>query len=377
MTLACWGFGGLVSLSWAYWALTLVAAWRFRRQVAQRSGPATPVTVLKPLCGLDHGLRENLASFLDQDYREFQVIFVAEDPEDPALDVARDVIAERPASDAMVLSGSSAAGANRKVANLVHAMAWAKHPLIVISDSDMRVQPQYLRMVTAPFADPAVGVATCLYRATEARSLAARLEALHIGADFIPSVLVAWLLMGPKFGFGSTLAIRREGLDRIGGFDSLLDELADDYRVVEKVCQSGYRSALASGIVECPLGPVPFSDTWRRRLRWSRTVRYLRPWGHLGALVAHGVPMACLLAGICADPAVRWLAVATLLIRLAVAPAVAGVGARDGEALRNLPLLLPSDCAAFIVWLCSWFGSSVSWRGRTVPLRSEETGRKK
>ena len=369
MTLVCPALTALVVLSWVYWALTLIAAWRFRRFATAADVLQPAATILKPLCGMDHELRENLRSFLIQDYPAYQVVFVADEDNDPALDVARSLIVEHASVDAVAVSGGGHSGANRKVANLVHGMALAKHNLIVVCDSDMRVAPDYLRSIAAELADPSVGVVTCLYRGTETHSMAARLEALHIGADFVPGVLAAWLLMGARFGFGSTLAVRREALHRIGGFETLLDELADDYRLVEKVRQIGFRSLLSNYVVSCVLGRAGLAEMLVRRLRWARTIRHLQPWGHLGSLITYGVPLACLLTMICPVASFRWLAAATVVMRLAFAPAVAMAGARDREVLRNLILLLPNDWIGFAIWLWSWTGSSVRWRGRTLTIK--------
>jgi ceramide glucosyltransferase len=370
MSLVCAALWAAVVASWAYRALTVLGAARFRcmRRMSVADRSEAPATILKPLCGLDHGLDANLRSFLVQDYPEYQVVFVAAEETDPALAVAQDAVAACPGTDAVIVSGSPPIGRNAKVANLAHALRSARNPLIVISDSDMRVTPDYLRQVTAPLSDPAVGVVTCLYRLTEAYGLAARLEALWVGADFIPSVLAAWVLDGAKFGFGSTLAVRREALDRSGGFEALADELADDYRLAERIRSAGFREDLSSYVVECPIGRVRFGDMWARRIRWARTIRSLQPAGYAGSLVTHGVPLAIALALVCRTPA-AWAALAiSLLLRVGAAAWTAHYATGDQAVLRTMWLIPLSDCVGLVVWALGLGGSRVHWRGRSVAV---------
>lgn len=356
----------LVASGWVYWALAVWAAERWRRQRHPESAPEAGASILKPLCGLDPELQQNLASFCTQDYPRYEVLFVAETGDDPALAIAERVAAEHPNCDARLLSGTPSLGANRKVNNLAFAARHARYPLVVVSDSDMRVTPDYLRHVTAPFADADVGVVTCLYRAHKPRGLGAYLEALGIGAEFIPSVLVEWLLEGPRFGFGSTIVVRRTVLDRLGGFEAIADELADDYRITERARQVGAKQVLPNYLVDYVPGSQTVSAVTERRLRWARTIRSLRPLGALGAVVTHVFVLSALLPLLRWDPRCFWFPVATFVWRSACASWIAVRCTRDRNVPRLLWLLPLHDFWSFGIWLASLWGRNITWRGHKM-----------
>ena len=355
----------LLACGWAYWGLAAFAAQRWRRRAPSEPGLTPPVSVIKPVCGLEPDLRANLTSFCTQVYPDYEVLFVAERDDDPGLAVAREVAAQFASLRTVVLSAGQRVGRNLKVCGLHHAQCHARHDIIAVSDSDMRVTPGYLQRVIAPLADPSVGVVTCLYRGVDAKGLASSLETLAIGADFIPSVLVAWLLQGPRFGFGSTLAVRRGPLEASGGFVSVADELADDYRLAERIRATGAKEVLSGYVVECVLGHQAFRAMWRRRLRWSRTVRTLSPAGWVGTLVTHVTIVAALLACVRPSLVAVWALAATVLWRAACAAAIAG-RTEDQGVLRLLWLLPISDLLTFVLWMASFTGRSVAWRGREL-----------
>jgi ceramide glucosyltransferase len=352
----------LLACGWAYWALAALAASLWRRRGDASSCSSPPVSILKPVCGPEPDLRANLESFCAQDYPEYEALFVSERDDDPGLAVAREVAERCGPRRALVLSGGPRIGRNLKVCGLEHGLRHASHDIVVVSDSDMRVTPDYLARVVAPFADPSVGVVTCLYRGAAAGGFSSCLEMLGIGADFIPSVLVAWLIQGPRFGLGATLAVRRGPLEACGGFRSLADELADDYRLAEMLRATGAKQVLSGYVVECVLGRGPFGVTWQRRLRWARTVRALSPAGWCGALVTHVTPLAGALVCIHRSGAALAALAATAFWRGLCAAWIA-VRTGDRGVLRLLWLLPVSDLVAFVIWVLSFTRRRVTWRG--------------
>ena len=358
----------LLTCSWLYWALVVVAAIRWSRRKYPPQPRGEPVSIVKPLCGMDPGLAENLATFCRQHYPNYEVLFVAEEPEDPGLQVARDVASRHEDCSVRVLSGSTCTGLNRKIRNLITAESAARHSVIALSDSDMRVTSDYLARVTAPLSDPSVGVVTCLYRAWKPEGVASRLEALAIGAEFIPSVLAAWLLLGADFGFGSTIVIRREALVAIGGFAAIADELADDYRLCEKVRQSGWREVLSDYVVDYVPGRQSLKDVCLRRLRWARTVRLLHPAGMLGSVVVHGFALSLLLMAMRPSATTAATALATFFYRMGCAWYV-GRHCTGDQNLPGLAWLLPlHDVWSFAIWLLSFWPTKVTWRGRSLSV---------
>jgi ceramide glucosyltransferase len=370
MTALAWALGLAVGAFWVYSLLCLWSAWSWRKAARARyAGPAPAVSILKPLCGVDAEQLENLTSFARLDYPEYEIVFGSLDAADPALDDARRVAAAHPDVRIRVVAGADEFGLNRKVCTLDRLAAEARYPVFVLCDSDMRVAPDYLSRVVAPFAEPEVGLVTCLYRAACVRGLAARLEAIAIGCDFIPSVLLTRRLSGLGFALGATIAIRRETLERIGGFRPLANELADDYRLGERVRRLGLKVALADTVVDDVIGAVDFGSMWVRRVRWAKTCRAMQPAGWAGSIVTHGLVMAAAFAAVRGLDAVgASVLAATAALRVAVAGAIAGGVTQDREALRSLWLSPLSDVLSFAVWVASFIGRSVVWRGRRFRL---------
>lgn len=362
MTPVAWLLCFVLACGWVYWGVAVIAAERWRK-IPRTSRQYLPgVSILKPLCGTDPDLLENLASFCSQNYPRYEVLFVAEDADDPALEIAREVVQRHPYCTTRILSGSPPIGANRKVRNLAHAMQFARHDIIVISDSDMRVAPNYLARIGAHFAEPDTGVVTCLYRSWRPQGLASRLEALSIGAEFVPGVLVAWLFAGPHFGFGSTIAIRRDVLERFGGFSALADELADDFRLCEKARGTGARQVLSDYVVDYVPGRQSLAAVWARRVRWARTIRVLRPWGALASIVTHILVLSVVLAVVHRSALTLSLVLASSLWRTACAVWIARRATEDSS-VQQFPWLLPlSDMLSLGVWLASLNTRRVRWR---------------
>lgn len=365
--------GLLTIVACVYWLMTVPAAFRWRARSGSQDGPQNdmhpPVTVLKPLCGADPFLADNLESFCRQDYPCYQVVLGAASPDDPALSVAREVATRFPHTDIALVSGGNLKGRNRKVCNLANLLRHAQHDLIVLADSDMRVAPDYLKQVTAPFADQAVGLVTCPYRGAEARGIASSLESLGIGCEFVPSALVAVMLQGASFAFGSTIVLRKQTLERMGGFESLADEVADDYLLGQGTVRQGLSIVMSGCVVDDVLGAEPFREMRSRRLRWARTIRVLRPTEFAGSGVTYGLAWALLfLLSVSGAPIGWWVLAAVLAVRAATALAVTRCCTHDRCLPRLLPLLPVSDLVSFALWVGGLCGRTVLWRGEQLRL---------
>ncbi|MBV8245371.1 MAG: bacteriohopanetetrol glucosamine biosynthesis glycosyltransferase HpnI [Candidatus Eremiobacteraeota bacterium] len=333
-----------------------------------------PITILKPLCGLEPELFENLASFCDQAYSQFQVIFGARDAADPAVAVAQRVIKRFPERDLALVACDAAAVANPKIANVLNMLPQAKHPLLVISDADMRVDRHYLERIAATFDDELVGAATALYAGDPLDGLASELGAMFVNEQFAPSVLVA-LALGPlAFCFGSTMAVRRSVLDELGGLEALGAHAGDDYLLGKAVADRGKRVALIDDVVRNVIREPSLGALWAHELRWARTIFAQRPLGYLGSFVTLPLPFA--LAALAFAPGVTTVAVlaAVAALRLALhAQARRVLNVRERAAL--IPL---RDVFSLAIWAASFFTRDIRWRtdrfsldreGRIAPKR--------
>jgi ceramide glucosyltransferase len=360
----------LILCACIYYPLCLAAAhyWRRRSAFTQSNAPA-PVTILKPLRGDDPEQYANFESFCRLDYPVYQIVFGALDPNDPGLYHARRLQAAYPHRDIVIVAGGEAFGLNRKVCNLQSMLAVTEYDLIVVCDSDMRVSPDYLQRVTAPFDDKQTGLVTCLYRGCQPRSLAAKLEALAIGLDFLPGVLLANWLSGIRFALGATIAVRRQVLEEIGGFRSLADELADDYRLGERAAHAGWRVVLSDYIVDNVMGAQTFGEMWARRLRWAKTTRAMQPGGWAGYFVTYGTITGLLFLAANRFQLVGWIGLGIVwTLRGVTATMMARLYTQDQSLSGRLPLLYLSDLVSFALWVCSYFGRTICWRGERFRL---------
>lgn len=369
------GFGAVSSV--IYYLVCLWSAVGFsRRQKAGRSARPTPsfppVSILKPLKGTDPEMYESFGSHCLQDYPEYEIIFGVHDPNDPAVERVRQLQREFPDRKIRLVICEKILGANVKVSNLVEMLASSRYEHIIVNDSDIRVEPDYLKRVMAPLADPGVGMVTCLYCGVAASTLGSRLESLGISSDFCAGVLVAWQLEGGiRFGLGSTLAFRRGDLARIGGFEAVVDCLADDYELGKRIADSGLRVELSQAVVETYLPAYSMREFFTHQLRWARGIRDVRAGGYFGLAFTFGMMWALVLLLVAGSASwAWWLAGLTLLLRFAVALVVGKVVLRDRQLLRQLWLLPLRDFAAVAIWLASFAGHAVTWRGDRFELRA-------
>ncbi len=335
-----------------------------------------PVSILKPLKGVDPGIWESFCSHCEQEYPQFQLIFGVSDPGDPAIEVVRKLQAKYPQRTIELMVCARVLGTNIKVSNLVQMLPAARHELLLVNDSDIRVSPDYLRKVIPPLADASVGLVTCLYRGVASPTLGSHLEAVGISTDFVPGVLSArFLEKGLRFGLGSTLAFRRRDLEAIGGFEALLDYLADDYELGRRIAATGKRVELSAATVTTFLPAYTPRQFFQHQLRWSRTIRDARRWGYTGLLFTFGVSWA-LLTLLSARGAAwaRLLFALTFAARLAVGFVAAEMVLKDrrifrSEGLRNILLLVLRDLIAPLVWAASFMGNRIHWRGEVFNLK--------
>ena len=335
-----------------------------RRQRALGTDYAPPVTIFKPVRGADAGAYENFASFCRQAYPEFQLLFGVKEESDPAVAILRRLQADFPDCEIDLVISDAEIGYNGKVSNLQNMFPRARHDVLLIADSDIRVAPDYLRRVVAPLQRPEVGMVTCLYRGTNATTAAGLLENIGISSTFGPEVCTSRALEGIAFALGSTIVFRRAILERIGGFPALADYLADDFVLGNETARAGYEVVLSDVVVEHVSGPDTFGEMLRHQLRWGRSTRISRPWGYRGLILTYGTAtsLLALLAWNFARPA--WmLFAAALFARLLPAALIGLYGLKDRALARYFWLVPIRDLLTFGVWIASFAGDEIEWRG--------------
>jgi ceramide glucosyltransferase len=354
----------------AYYFLALIAAATWRRSASPNPSFTPPISILKPVHGRDPRFFEAIRSHAAQDYPQFEILFGVSDPSDPAIPDIDRLRREFPEL-ALSLHVVSTAAPNIKAGVLAALSAHARYPVLLIDDSDIKVEPGYLRTVAAPLADPKIGLVTCLYRAA-AESLPTRAEALGIATEFAPSVLVARLLGVAEFALGSTMVLRAETLREIGGFDAISSYLADDYQLGRHISLRGYRILFAPSVVETNLGRGSWTQVWRHQLRWSRTIRVSRASGYYGYVVTHATMWALVAcaAGHC------WAGAAALFLRILAGVWIGAGILRDRNAALFFFLIPLRDLFGFAVWLGGLTGDTVDWRGQSLQLHPDGKIRK-
>lgn len=354
----------LAPIIYLVYALACVALWGRRRPRFAGEGS---VSILKPICGMDFDLYDNLKSFCAQRHRSYQVVFGARRAEDPAVGVVQRLVEEFPEVDIELVIDDKAIGTNPKINNLANMYGFAKHDILIITDSDVRVGPDYVSSIASCFADARVGAATCLYLGRAHSGLASRLGAMFINEWLTPSILVARSIGPIHFCFGASMSVRRAVLDRFGGFAALASHLADDYMLGHFVHQAGYRVALLDYTVETHVDEAGLAALLRHELRWARTIRAMQPLGHALSVVTYAVPLAALplLAPGRLGVGLATLA-AALLARTLIHYAVRlKLGVKEPAAPWLVPL---RDALAFLVWAASFLGRTVEWRGATYTV---------
>ncbi len=349
--------------------LVMVAARSYLAVRPPALARAEPISVLKPLHGLDEGFEENLRSWFLQEYPDFEILCAVREASDPAVMVVDKLRREFPRVPARLLVTGEPPYPNAKVFSLDRMLAAARHDLLVMSDSDTRAAPGLLATVAAEFQAPRLGVATCPYRAVPGRSFWSTLEALMMNTEFLAGLLVARLVEGVKFAVGPSVAARREALAKIGGFERLKDYLAEDFALGALAAQAGYEVILSSAVIEHRIGSQPFRQNLEHRLRWVRSTRRSRPWGYLGQLFTYPLPLALVLVTL--QPAWWPVLAGTAVLRAYAAWASAGWVLHDPLTAHRWWLVPLQDVVSFLLWLAGFFGNTVTWRGRRYRLLAD------
>jgi ceramide glucosyltransferase len=357
-----------LSAIWYYFYTIYAAIAFFSHSTPNNSDFHPPVTILKPICGLDLDTYENFASFCQQDYPEYQIIFGVRDAQDPCVEVVKKLIHNFPEIDIRLVVSDEAIGTNLKVSNLAHAYAHAKYSILLLADSDIRVGSDYLKRIVQPMRDPDVGVVTCLYRPL-VRGWVAILEAVGISTDYHAGVFAARKLEGMKFALGPTIAIRKTALEAIGGFAAIADYLADDYQLGYQPTQAGYQVVLSDYIIDHVIRTESLSDLIHRQIRWAYCGRVSRPGSYLGLIFTQGIAASLLLLIVTRGALLAWVvAGVTWMARLAMGWVVGVSRLGDPVAKKFLWLIPISDLIGLALWCYSLFGNTINWRGRQLRL---------
>ena len=361
--------GALLLGSWVYCVLTWIAARKYLRQVVPGALNSEPISVLKPLHGLDEGLEENLRSFFTQVHPNYEILFAMRSAEDPAHALVTRLAQEYPHVPTRIILTGEPPWPNAKSWSLSLMQEQARHNLLVMSDSDIRVDRNMLRTLAKEFANPGLAVTTCPYRAVPGDSFWSTLEAIGMNTEFLGGILVARMLEGMKFAVGPTIAARKQAIDAVGGWQYLQEFLAEDFVLGHDAAAKGMGVALSSYVIEHRIGSQPFRKNAIHRLRWCRSTRRSRPAGYVGQLFTNPIPIAIALFAVAPS---TWPAlITTLLLRAAAAHATSQQVLDDPLTRRAWPLIVVQDLASFAFWVAGFFGNTIDWRGEAYILQRD------
>jgi ceramide glucosyltransferase len=372
MTAAATVFLGIAAIPFIYYLIVIYSSWRYFNQPLKAPDPDfhPSVSNLKPIRGLDPEAYENLSSFCRQDYPDYEIVFCIDSDDEAVIFVIDRLKVDFPKSRIRVLHGSGRVATNDKVAKLARLVDEAAHEVVVISDSDVRVRPDYLRQVTAPLRDPKIGAVTCFYTPTAINTFTDHLQTAGMTSDFYAGVLVAWQLDGIKFALGTTIATTKAHLAGFGGYASIENQPADDLLVGRLIAEQGYEVVLLPYVIET----VPDYHSMRalilKRLRWLVVMRHVRPSGHLGLLLTQGLPwsIAAVLVHPSAAVALAYLGTYCCL-RVAMTWMIGIHGLKQPRFWKQMPLIPLWDALAFLIWLASFLRKSIRWRGADYYIR--------
>jgi ceramide glucosyltransferase len=349
-----------------YYLLALYSSARYFlswKRAPPNSDFTPPISCLKPIKGLDPDAYENYASFCRQDYPEYEILFCV-DADDPALPILEKLVQDFPERHIRLLFGSGRNAINDKIARLVRLVSEASHELLVITDGDIRVGPDYLRSVAAPFRDPKVGGATCIYASTKEITLIQELQSIGMISDFFAGIFVAWQLDGVKFTFGQTIVTTRKIIAAFGGYEGIDNRPADDLRVGRLIADLGYEVKLLPYVVRTVADFASLSDLFYKRVRWMTVMRLMRPWGHFGLIFTWGLPWALVAVAIHPSMAIAVGYLGSYAVLRVAMTWLIGIWGMKQPGLRKKMLLIPVwDAMAFIIWLISFGRKSIRWRG--------------
>jgi ceramide glucosyltransferase len=363
---------GVAAIPSVYYLISIYSSWRYFRQpeVAPEPSFTPPISILKPIRGLDPDAWENLVSFCRLDYPKYEILFCVDADDRSVLSLLDRLMATYPEKSIRVLHGSGRVATNDKTAKLSRLVSEAKYEHVVISDSDVRVRPDYLREVIAPMRDPKVGATTCIYRPTEISTFTDRIQTIGMMSDFYAGCLVDWQLEGIKFALGPTIATTRTNLAEFGGYAVLENRPADDLLVGRFIAEKGHEVVLLRYAIETVCDYGSFSDLLHKRLRWMVVMRHMRAWGHFGLIFTQGLPFALLAFAADPDlPVAAFYLGGYLILRMAMAWMIGISGIGERRLWKELPLIPLWDAVAFGIWLTSFGRNTIRWRGADYYIR--------
>jgi len=358
-----------------YYGVAIAACVRFFRRERRKVLPnfQPPVSLLKPVHGVDFGTRENFESFCRQNYGDYEILFCVNDLSDPAVPVIRKLAEDFPKVAIRLLSGAEQIGANRKVNNLVLLAREARHEILIQTDGDVRVGPDFVREMAAPFANPKVGVVSCFYRGIVERNLGAEMEAIGAVTDLLAGAMVADWKEGVTFALGAAVATSKTWLAKIGGYEALADYLADDYEIGYRTHKAGAQVLLSREPVWTMFPAQTLQGFWEHQVRWARTTRLVRPISYLAMLITQGLVWT--VAAVWCAPT-RGVAagyvIGYLVLRLSMAWTAGVWGLRCEVVRRRLWLVPIRDAVHFFVWIAAFTSNRVHWSGRDFHIRKDK-----
>lgn len=367
----------IAAIPFVYYFIALFSGWRFfgRASAAPvgQSAFTPPVSILKPVRGLDPDAYENYASFCGQDYPEYEIVFCVGDHSDPVLPIIEKVRSDYPEQSIRVLFGSGREATNDKVAKLARLAKEAKYEILVINDSDVRAEPEYLRTIVSPLADPRVGAVTCFYVPTDENGFVQKLQTIGMYSDFYPGIVVAWQLDGVKFALGPTIATSRARLAEFGGYEVIENRPADDLLVGRLIAEQGHEVKLLPYSVLTVADFQSLRDLFLKRLRWIVVMRHMRPWGHFGLIFTWGLAWSLATVALAPAPAIAAAFLTTYFgLRVCMTLQVASWGLKQRVPWLGLALIPVWDAMAFVIWLASFTRSTIRWRDRDYYIRDGE-----
>ena len=347
---------------------------RLRRAQSGTDQHLPPASIIKPVRGVDREAYENFASFCCLDYPEYEIVFAVEDRDDPVIPIIEKLRADFPQRPIRLITNVPYLGSNHKINNLCQLSRKAKHELLVMSDSDVRVEADYLKAVVAPFTDPEVGVSTALYKSLSAGNTASNLDALGMYMDSAPAALVAKKIEGRmRFAFGWTMATSKKFLAEIGGWEAMVDHHSDDFELGKRIAECGHRVELIAKPVTMVFPLESMREYFQHELRWSIGLKSVRPLGYWGLIFTHGLPWALLGAAVASSIGSMGAAAsylfAYLVLRVGLTWVTGSWGLGDRQVSELLWLVPVRDAVSFVVWIAGFFSDEITWRGLEYRVR--------
>jgi len=367
---ATYTFLGVAAIPAIYYLLVLYSSWRFFRKSLTPNEFTPPVSILKPIRGLDPEAYENFASLCRQDYPEYELVFCVGQTDDPVIPILEKLIRDFPDRRIRILFGSGSDATNDKVAKLGRLVREAQNEILVMGDSDVRVRSDYLRTVVGPLANPKVGAVTCFYMPAHTKTFAEDLQTVGMVSDFYAGILVGWQLEGIKFALGPSIATSRTRLAEFGGLQTIENQPGDDLLVGRLIAEHGHEVELLPYTVLKLAGCQSLRELLAKRMRWMVVMRHMRPWGHLGLLFTQGLPwsLAAIAIHPSAEVALAFVSV-YLGLRVAMAWSIGMRGLRQPGLWKEMFLIPVWDAFAFFIWLASFFRKTVRWRDGEYYIR--------